>query len=106
MMAVGVESSSQLNSELAAIAGNCHMAIVMLIIVVRLCGNAASQPNAIGNVKSNGFENKSPTNELTLPNYKDSSNQIVLNILRDLDKYYSFINFPETVNVGGKFTKA
>jgi hypothetical protein len=32
-MAVGVESSSQLNSELAAIAGNYHMAIVMLIIV-------------------------------------------------------------------------
>ena len=33
VMAVGVESSSQLNSELAAIAGNYHMAIVMLIIV-------------------------------------------------------------------------
>ena len=106
MMAVDVESSSQLNSEFEVTAGNYHMANEMLIIVVRLCGNATSQTNAIVNVKSDGFENNSPMNELTLPNFNDSSNQIVLNILRDLDKYYSFINFPEPVNVGGKFTKA
>ena len=73
MMAVGVENSSQLNSELVASAGNYHMAIVMLIIVVRLCGNATSQPNAIVNVKSDGFENNSNMNELTLTKFNDSS---------------------------------
>ena len=71
-----------------------------------MCGNATSQPNAIVNAKSDGFENNSHLNELTLPKFNDSSNQIVLNILRDLDKYYGIINFPEQINVGGKYTKA
>jgi len=51
-------------------------------------GNATSQPNTIVNVKSDVFANNSPINEPTLPNSYDSSKQIVLNVLRDLDEYY------------------
>jgi len=57
-------------------------------------------------VKSDGFVNNSPINELTLPNFNDSSNQIVLNILRDLDEYYRINYFPEPENVNIFITKA
>jgi len=106
-MAVGVENSSQLNSELVASAGNYHMGSCNVTnCSATVCGNATSQPNAIVNVKTNGFVNNSPMNELTLPNFIESSNQIVLNILRDHDEYYRINNFPEQEIVDGYITKA
>jgi len=71
-----------------------------------VCGNATSQPNAIVNVKSGVFPNNSPMNELILPNFYDSSNQIVLHFLHDLDEYYRINNAPEPETIGGKVTKA
>ena len=38
-------------------------------------------------------------NELTLPNFYDSSNQIVLHFLRDLDEYYRIKNVPESLKL-------
>jgi len=62
-------------------------------------GNAAAQQNAIVNVKSDVFANNSPMNELTLPTFHDSSNQIALNFLRDLDEYYRIKNVPEPLKL-------
>jgi len=68
-------------------------------------GNAKPQPNvdsnsgpAIVNVTSDVFANSSPINELTLPNFYDSSNQI-LHFLRDLDEYYRIKNVPESLKL-------
>jgi len=87
-------------------------AIVMLIIVLQLCGNATSQPNAnnisgsaVVNVTSDVFANSSPINELTLPNFYGSSKQVVLHFLRDLDEYYRINNVPEPETIGDKFMK-
>ena len=71
-----------------------------------MCDNATSQTNAIINVKSDVFANNSPMNELILPNFYDSSNQIVLHFLRDLDEYYRINNAPEPETIGGKVTRA
>jgi hypothetical protein len=107
VMAVDVENSSQLNSELAASAGNYHMGNCNVNnCSMTVCGNATSQPNAIVNVKSGVFANNSPMNELILPNFYDSSNQIVLHFLRDLDEYCRISNAPELETIGGKVTKA
>jgi hypothetical protein len=46
-------------------------------------------------VTSDVFANSSPINELTLPNFYDSSNQILLHFLRDLDEYYKIKNVPD-----------
>ena len=62
-------------------------------------GNATSQPNAIVNVKSDVFSNNSPMNELTLPTFHDSSYQIALHFLRDLDEYYRIKNVPESLKL-------
>jgi len=71
-----------------------------------MCGNATTQPNAnnisgtaIVNVTSDVFANNSPINELTLPNFYDSSKQIVLHFLRDLDEYYRIKNVPESLKL-------
>jgi len=94
--AVNVENSSQSISGLATNAGsddmgksnvnNCTMSV---------CGNTKSQPNvnsslgpAIVNVTSDVFANNYYIiiNELTLPKFHDSSKQILLHFLRDLDE--------------------
>jgi len=48
---------------------------------------------------SDVFANNSPVNELTLPNFYDSSNQIVLHFLRDLDEYYKIKKVPEDLKL-------
>jgi hypothetical protein len=71
-----------------------------------VCGNAISQPSvesmsgsAIVNVTSDVFANNSPIHELTLPNFYDSSKQIVLHFLRDLDEYYRIKNALESLEL-------
>jgi hypothetical protein len=78
-----------------------------------VCGNATSQPNAnntsgsaIVNVTSDVFANNSPMNELTLPNFYDSSKKILLDFLRDLDEYYRIKNVPGPETVGDKVMNA
>jgi len=60
-----------------------------------VCGSTISQPSvesmsgsAIVNVICDVFANNSPIHELTLPNFHDSSKQIVLHFLCNLDEYY------------------
>jgi len=79
---------------------------VMLIIVLSVCGNTKSQPNvnsnlgpAIVNVTSDVFANNFRINELTLPRFHDSSKQILLHFLRDLDEYYRIKNVPESLKL-------
>jgi hypothetical protein len=50
-------------------------------------------------VASDVFAKNSPINELTLPNFYDSSNQIVLHFLCDLDEYYKIKNVPEPLKL-------
>jgi len=45
-------------------------------------------------------------NELALPNFHDSSKQIVLHFLHELDEYYKIKNVPEPETIGDKVTKA
>jgi len=59
--------------------------------ITSVCGNAPSQLHAnsvsesdIVNMASDVFANN-PPHELNLPNFHDSSKQIVLHFLRDLD---------------------
>ena len=100
-------NSSQSFSELAASAGNYHMSNCNASNCnTRVSDNVTSQPNAnsisgpaIVNVVSDGFANNSSVNELTLPNFCDSSNQIVLHFLRDLDEYYKIKNIPEALRL-------
>ena len=68
-------------------------------------GNVKPQPNvdsnsgpAIVNVTSDVFANSSPINELTLPNFYDSFNEILLHFLRDLE-YYRIKNVPESLKL-------
>jgi len=112
--AVDVENSSQSISELAASAGNYHMGNFNANnCTTSVCGNAKSQPNAnnisgsdIVNVTSDVFANNYPINELTLPNFYDSSKQIVLHFLHDLDEYYRIKNVPEPETIFDKVMKA
>jgi len=98
--AVDVENCSQLNSELAASAGHHHMGNCNANnCTTTVCGNTTSQPNAIVNVSSDVFADNSSMNELTLPKFYDSSNQIVLHFLRDLDEYYRIKNVPESLKL-------
>jgi len=91
--AVYAENSSQSVSELAASAGNYHMGNFNANnCSTSVCDNATSQQyannnlgSAIVNVSSDVFANNSIMNELALPKFYDSSNQIVL---RDFDEYY------------------
>ena len=76
---------------------NCAMSV---------CGNTKSQPNgnsnlgpAIVNVTSDVFANNFRINELTLPRFHDSSKQILLHFLRDLDEYYRIKNVPESLKL-------
>ena len=71
-----------------------------------MCDNATSQPNAVVNVSSDVFADNSPMNELTLTKFCDSSNQIVLHFLRDLDEYFRIKNVPEPETIGDKVMKA
>jgi len=104
--AVDVENCSQLNSELAASAGNYHMGNCNANnCTTTVSGNATSQPNAIVNVSSEVFA-LMHMNELTLPKFYDSSNQIVLHFLRDLDDYFRIKNVPEPETIGDKVMKA
>jgi hypothetical protein len=50
-------------------------------------------------VKSDVFANNSPMNEMTLPTFHDSLNQIALHFLRDLDEYYRIKNVPEPLKL-------
>jgi len=105
--AAHVENSSQSNSELAAIAGPHHMGNFNANnCSTTVCGNATSQPyvnnksgSAIVNVSSDVFADISPMNEVTPPKFYDSSNQIVLHFLRDLDEYYRIKNVPESIKL-------
>jgi hypothetical protein len=100
VMDVDVENSSQSISGLATSAGNNHMGKGNVNnCTTSVCGNATSQPSvnsnsgsAIVNVTSDVFANNSPINELTLPNFHDSSKQILWHFLRDLDEYYRIKN--------------
>jgi len=112
--AVDVENSSQSNSELAACAGNYHMVNCNANnCSTTVCGNATSQPcvnnnsgSAIVNVSSDVFANNSTMNELALPDFHDSSKQIVLHFMRDFDEYYRIKNVPESETIGDNVTKA
>jgi hypothetical protein len=71
-----------------------------------VCGNAASQPSVnstsgsgIVKVASDVFEDNAPVHELTLPNFNDSSKQIVLHFLCDRDEYYRIQNVPESLKL-------
>jgi len=98
--AVDVEISSQLDFEVAAGVGNYHMGNCNANnCSTTVGGNATAQQNAIVNVKSDVFANNSHMNELTLPTFHDSSNQIALHFLRDLDEYYRIINVPEPLKL-------
>ena len=100
MVAVDVEISSQSDFEVAAGAGNYHMGNCNVNnCSMTVGGNATAQQNAIVNVKSDVFANNSPMNELTLPTFHDSSNQIALHFLRDLDEYYRIKNVPEPLKL-------
>ena len=57
-------------------------------------------------MKSDVLSDNFPTNELTVPKFYDSSNQIVLHFVRDLDEYYKIKNVPERETLGDKVTKA
>jgi len=104
--AVDVENSNQSNLEVAANAVNYHMGNCNVNnCSTTVCGNATPQPNATVNVKSDVFANNSPMNELTLLNFHDSSNQIVLHFLRDLDEYCRIKNVHEPETIGDKVTK-
>jgi hypothetical protein len=50
-------------------------------------------------VTSDVFANDLPINELTLPNFHDSSKQIILHFQRDLDEYYGIKNVPESLKL-------
>ena len=105
--AVDVENCSQLNSELAASAGNYHMGNCNANNCnATVCGNATSQHCAIVNVSSDVFADNSSMHELVLPDFHDSSKQIVLHFLRDLDEYYRIKNVPEPKTIGDKVMKA
>jgi hypothetical protein len=105
--AVNVENSSQSISGLATSAGSEHMGKSNVNnCTTSVCGNTKSQPNvnsnlgsAIVNVTSHVFANSSPINELTLPKFHDSSKQILLHFLRDLDEYYRIKNVPEALKL-------
>jgi len=55
--------------------------------------------SAIVNVTPDVLANNSPIHELTLPNFYDSSKQIVLHFLRDLDEYYRIKNVLESLKL-------
>jgi hypothetical protein len=105
--AVDVENSSQSILGLATGAGNNHMGKGNVNnCSASVCGNATSQPSvnsnsgsAIVNATSDVFANSSPINELTLPNFHDSSKQILWHFLRDLDEYYRIKNAPESLKL-------
>jgi hypothetical protein len=104
---VDVENSSQSISGLATSAGNNHMGKGNANnCTTSMCSNAKSQPSvnsnsgpAIVNVTSEVFANNSPINELTLPNFYDSSKQILLHFLCDLYEYYRNKNVPESLKL-------
>jgi hypothetical protein len=104
---VDVDNSSQSISGLATSAGNNHMGKCNINnCTASVCGNAKSQPSvssnseqAIVNVTSDVIARNSPINELTLPKFYDSSKQILLHFLRDLDEYYRIKNIPESLNL-------
>jgi gas vesicle protein len=98
--AVDVQISSQSDLEVAAGAGNYHMGNCNVNNCSRTVGgNATAQQNAIVNVKSDVFANNSPMNELTLPTFHDSLNQMAIHFLRDLDEYYRIKNVPEPLKL-------
>ena len=104
---VDLGNSSQSISGLATSADNNHMGKCNINnCIASVCGNAKSQPsvnsnsgNAIVNVTSDVFADSSLINELTLPNIYDSSKQILLHFLRDLDEYYRIKNVPESLKL-------
>jgi len=105
--AVDVENSSQSISGLATSAGNNHTGEGNTNnCTMSVCGNTKSQPSvnsnsgpAIVNVTSDVFANNSSINELTRPNFHDSSKQILLHFLRDIDKYYRIKNVLESLKL-------
>jgi len=112
--AVDVENSSQSNPELANSAGNYDMDNCNANnCSTTVCGNATSQPcannnsgSAIVNVSSDVCANNSTMNELALPDFHDSSKQMVLHFLPDFDEYYRIKNVPEPETIGDKVMKA
>jgi len=104
--AVDVENSSQSNLEVATSAGNYHMGNCNANnCSTTVWGYGTSQPNAIVNVKYDVFANNSSMNELTMPNFHDSSNQIVFHFLRDLHEYCRIKNVHEPETIGDKITE-
>jgi hypothetical protein len=104
---VDVDNISQSNSGLATSASDNHMRKWSVDnCTTSVCDNARKQPvvnsnsePAIVNVPSDVFANNSPINELTLPKFCDSSKQILLHFLRDLDEYYRIKNVPESLKL-------
>jgi len=107
VQAINLANNGQLFSELAANIGNHQVSNYNTGNCNTIVSDkVASQPNgnnnpgpAIVNVVSDGFTNNPSINELTLPNLHDSSNQIVLHFLRDLDEYYKIKNIPEALRL-------
>jgi hypothetical protein len=101
---VNVGISNQEVSEAANSAISYHMGNVNTNnCTTSVCGNDTSQPSvnnnvesAIVNVPPDVFASNLHLNELTLPQFHDSSRQIVLHFLRDLDEYYRIKNIPES----------
>jgi hypothetical protein len=104
---VSLENSNHSSSELANSAGNYHMGNGNANnCTTSVCGNATSQPSvdsisgsAVVNVTSDVFANNLLINERTLTNFYDSSKQILLHFLRDLDEYYRIKNIPESLKL-------
>jgi hypothetical protein len=104
---VNLGNSSQEGSEASNCASNYHMGNVNINnSTTSVCGDGTPQPRvnnnvetAIVNVPPEVFASNLHLNELTLPQFHDSSTQIVLHFLRDLDEYYQIKNIPESLKL-------
>lgn len=104
---VEVESNNQPSTGLATNTGNYHVSKDDVNeSAAPGYGNAKSLQRADSNVgstivslPSDVFASNSPMNELSLPRFFDSSKQILLHFLRDLDEYYKIKNVPESLKL-------
>jgi hypothetical protein len=71
-----------------------------------VCRNDTLQPSvnnnvesAIVNVPPDVFDSNLHLNELTLPQFHNSSRQMVLHFVRDLDEYYRIKNFSKSLKL-------
>ena len=104
---VDLGNSNQAGSTAASSASSYHIGNVNTNnCTTSVCGNGTSPPSinsnvesAIVNVPPDMFASNLHLNELTLPQFYDSSRQIVLHFLRNLDEYYRIKNIPESLKL-------